>query len=379
MRIYTIDDLNKKYNSIMEKLSKGASPIDKNKKSTIDFLNYLDRYSDRDLTNEEFKTISMMLDDIHKLVKKSKKSTVKKSRVMKASMTVEKEQKASGSEVVVERVEEIKGRLRQSPSESSARIETSVYQRLNTIVEERFTDKAIIKRVSEIGKGCLDYMSEINLGDEQNPMFTKNGNRDGYHNQEHLIDVLKSAMELADKLEIKLTQKELELLAVSAAGHDVGFGLRYDANEGAGAEMTANLMKEQGYSAKDIEIVKIAIVRATTTDFFKDKQGFQQHPVTKIEKILALADVYNFFRDKGDERNFLTLTDAYNRELATKDRREYVAISLAAEDFDIQLLKNYPIPDAGYSKLFLAQLERKRFKNEELLQQMENEIRESIA
>ena len=259
--------------------------------------------------------------------------------------------------------------------EKGQEAERTLSMDISGLAEKTFNDKERVIRVFGIAQILIiNEMRNINLGDEKNIKMAPEGNKDGYHNRLHVFDVLKTAMELANRL--KISEKDKELLFIAAAGHDVGFNVRYDNNEVLGAMITYKVMSQEGFrhsyvhgyfqdwSPSDIKTVGDIIVRGTTTYPLEGgKLGFQQKPETRLEKIISLADVYNFFRIAGDDRNFFELGNALNKEIAAKNGKEYKGPTAGSDAYAIQLLKNYKINDAGYDKQFLATLEHKRQEN----------------
>jgi hypothetical protein len=254
-------------------------------------------------------------------------------------------------------------------------IERKISEQVEDLAERIFTNKETAMRVSRIAQALIiNEMKDINLGDEANRKLAADSNREGYHNQEHAIDVVKTCMDLAARLNI--SEKDKELLFIAAAGHDAGFEVKYDKNEVAGAEITKKLLLQQGYSSRDIGTVSDIIVKGTTTlPLEEGKLGFQQKPETQLEKIISLADVYNFFRVEGEDRNFVELGAALNREIANKNGKAYVGPTPGSDGFAIQLLKNYPVQDAGYDRRFLLGLEIKRRENIMYLEERQQMMR----
>ncbi len=104
-----------------------------------------------------------------------------------------------------------------------------------------------------------------------------------YHGMQHPLRVERIAMEIAKKE--KVGMQEMELLSLAALFHDTGYGVVYKDNEPEGARIAGSKMNEAGYSSKDIELVKDMIVYGTR---------FPQHPRTRLQEILADADVSGF-------------------------------------------------------------------------------------
>ena len=79
-----------------------------------------------------------------------------------------------------------------------------------------------------------------------------------YHNAEHTIDVLESAMRLA-RME-KLNGHDLTLLKTACVLHDIGMLKTYVGHEDASAEFAGKYLPGYGYSAADIKIINDMII-----------------------------------------------------------------------------------------------------------------------
>ncbi len=125
-----------------------------------------------------------------------------------------------------------------------------------------------------------------------------------YHNKRHAADVVDTASEIAKGEGI--SEKEGELLRIAAAGHDTGFTVKYKDNEAEGAKITLDVMKRNGYSREEMELVKQLIIQGTTVP---------QKPNTKLQQILADADIANLGRPDFFERG-----EELRKELKIEDR-----------------------------------------------------------
>ena len=110
-----------------------------------------------------------------------------------------------------------------------------------------------------------------------------------YHNMDHTEAVYSAALALA-KAE-KLSEYYTEMLLIAAAFHDVGFIEKYDSNERIGARIARETMTKESYPEDDMVMVENLIVRGTTLS--ADPNGIErQHPITRLERVLADADLF---------------------------------------------------------------------------------------
>lgn len=100
-----------------------------------------------------------------------------------------------------------------------------------------------------------------------------------YHNIEHIYDVLKSAMVIAESEQ--LTEEEIKLLRLAALYHDAGFIYSPKNHEEKGAEMAKEILTTYGLSRNQVDVI-CNMILATR---------IPQSPVTKLDKILCDADL----------------------------------------------------------------------------------------
>jgi len=127
-----------------------------------------------------------------------------------------------------------------------------------------------------------------------------------YHTPSHTDDVLQEATAFgkADRL----TEREIELLVVGAAFHDVGFIEKMSGNEVVGARMAGEAMRALGgYSAEEIALVE-TMIRDTEVKLLPS--GPRQVPTTKLSHYLCDADVSNLGRP-----DFLEKAELVRREV----------------------------------------------------------------
>lgn len=177
-----------------------------------------------------------------------------------------------------------------------------------------------------------------------------------YHIAEHTDDVLKEAITFA--LADGLSERPLELLAIGAAYHDLGFIETEVDNEAIGARLAVEAMRRfGGYSEREIEIVGQMI---HATKVIVDERGPHHRPLNQVSKYLIDADVSNFGRD-----DFLSKADLVREESGMKDRRSFFQSLL-------KFLENHQ----WYSDAALRTRSGKKMENVATLQRMlaENKI-----
>lgn len=142
-----------------------------------------------------------------------------------------------------------------------------------------------------------------------------------YHNYNHTYDVVTAAEEIAEGSGLK--GKDLELLALSAWFHDVGYLDTYKGHEKISAEYAFNFLKEHKYTDDEIAIVKAAILATE----------FPQKPSTLLEEILCDAD----FSHLGD-KDYLEKNQLLRLEWELKGENP---ISYEWPNTDIQFLAGH--------------------------------------
>lgn len=113
-----------------------------------------------------------------------------------------------------------------------------------------------------------------------------------YHSVEHTRDVLREVVTLAS--EDALSERDVELLAIAAAWHDVGFLYARAANEPLAAQaLSTFLTKDDRYVANEIELLRSMIL---DTALVKDSGVPMQVATTRLSPYLLDADLANFGR-----------------------------------------------------------------------------------
>lgn len=113
-----------------------------------------------------------------------------------------------------------------------------------------------------------------------------------YHNAAHTDDVMREAMLFA--LYDKLSERELDLLAVAAAYHDLGFIESSVEHEARGALMVdAALKRHGGFSPEESSLIRQMIL---DTKLVVTADGVAQCANTDLSKYLLDADLSNLGR-----------------------------------------------------------------------------------
>lgn len=114
-----------------------------------------------------------------------------------------------------------------------------------------------------------------------------------YHSYAHTTDVLQDALLFG--LVDALSPRSLELLAIAAVMHDMGFIQTPQANEPIAAKHArGEMLKAGGYSEQEIKLVEQMIL---DTALVKNDGEIKQIPHTELSKYLLDADLGNFGRD----------------------------------------------------------------------------------
>ncbi|MFH0819333.1 MAG: HD domain-containing protein [Patescibacteria group bacterium] len=158
-----------------------------------------------------------------------------------------------------------------------------------------------------------------------------------YHNRDHTIDVVKEAIlmalyanELVAKGEMdaseEFTEKDLEMLALAAYAHDIGFLVdatkQLDKNKTGHEEVGAQLFLFQlaeGSNLTRQEVMVISEAIKATEVKFDTSRGCllqTQDPKNKIARVLMDADVANFGREDRSD-----CTMRYAKELGISDEK----------------------------------------------------------
>jgi predicted metal-dependent HD superfamily phosphohydrolase len=144
-----------------------------------------------------------------------------------------------------------------------------------------------------------------------------------YHTVEHTRDVLQEAITLAQ--EDGLSAREIELLAIASAWHDIGYIHALKQNEPLAArDLGAYLLNNPQYATDEIELMQQMIL---DTALVPAHNTLVQKPHTKLSRYLLDADLANFGRDDFFEKSALQLQETGMEQSAF--RKTTLALLLA--------------------------------------------------
>ncbi len=127
-----------------------------------------------------------------------------------------------------------------------------------------------------------------------------------YHAYGHTEDVISEVISLA--LTDKLDSRQIEILAIAAAWHDVGFIWSYTNNEPLAADAAKKyLVSIGGYTESEIELIAQMI---RDTALVVDGPSYKQIPSHPLSRYLLDADLANFGR-----ADFFEKSELQRREL----------------------------------------------------------------
>lgn len=129
--------------------------------------------------------------------------------------------------------------------------------------------------------GAEKYILQM-LEDELSPDLT-------YHGLHHTLDVMESAMEIADFE--NLGPIDICLLRVGVALHDAGFVYTYRHHEKIACEMAKEILPGFDFTEEHISII-CGLILATR---------IPQHPQTKLEQVMCDADLDYLGRNDAAE------------------------------------------------------------------------------
>ncbi len=119
-----------------------------------------------------------------------------------------------------------------------------------------------------------------------------------YHSAQHTRDVFAEALRFA--VEDGLGERELLLIAVAAAYHDLGYLERYEKNEPVGADLAERAMRDAGgFTELEITEVREMILSTQVTD---TPTGLERTKRTELAAYLMDADWGSFGRDDFFEK-----------------------------------------------------------------------------
>jgi uncharacterized protein len=171
-------------------------------------------------------------------------------------------------------------------------------------------DEAVIQRARQEAERHPVVQAAVAILARELPAHLK------YHTLAHTEDVLREAI-LFGVMD-HLPPRQLELLAVAAACHDLGFITSSGANEPIGATFAREQMTHfGGYSPDEILLVERMIL---DTALVETPEGPRQIASTELSRYLLDADLSNFGRDDFFERGELQRQElGQERELFRKN------------------------------------------------------------
>jgi predicted metal-dependent HD superfamily phosphohydrolase len=171
-------------------------------------------------------------------------------------------------------------------------------------------DEAVIQRARQEAERHPVVQAALAILARELPTHLK------YHTLAHTEDVLREAI-LFGVMD-HLPSRQLELLAVAAACHDLGFITSSAANEPIGAAFAQEQMTHfGGYSPDEILLVERMIL---DTALVETPEGPRQIASTELSRYLLDADLSNFGRDDFFERGELQRQElGQERELFRKN------------------------------------------------------------
>lgn len=116
----------------------------------------------------------------------------------------------------------------------------------------------------------------------------------GYHDYEHTAGLVVPAAELL-AADVGLSSLDRDLLRTAAWFHDIGFVVRYEANEPEAVAMAQEVLPGFGFAAEHVEAVTAAIWATR----------LPQAPTSRLAELLCDADLFVLGTDRFFERERL--------------------------------------------------------------------------
>lgn len=173
-----------------------------------------------------------------------------------------------------------------------------------------------------------------------------------YHQYNHSIEVMERCIYLWEKE--KLSEEELEIIALAWLFHDTGFIIQYDNNEYIWAKIARNYLISNLYDDKKIEIIE-KLILATRPDY--------KEPKNILEEIIKDADLDNLWREDFFEKN-----NEIKKELETI--KKIKMIDPEWSHASLILLKEHKY----YTKSQKEERESKKIENRKILESMLKEL-----
>ena len=114
-----------------------------------------------------------------------------------------------------------------------------------------------------------------------------------YHNQNHTLQVVKAANEIA--LAENISDKDLEILLLAAWFHDLGFTKELKNHEEISKKIAAEYLSKKGFSKEKISKIQSVI----------DATIMPQNPSNKLDEIICDADLYHLGTNEFDKKSKL--------------------------------------------------------------------------
>lgn len=182
-----------------------------------------------------------------------------------------------------------------------------------------------------------------------------------YHNYTHTERVLRSTREIIENSNV--TEREAEILELTALLHDVGYTKGCDGHEEESVKIATDFLEKKDVD-KDIIDSVVDCIMATK---------FDTKPTSKLEKIIRDADASHF-----GKKYFNEASEFLRKELEVQGRKTYTPAEWRQENIDVltnkhefytdYALKNWQArKEKNLSKLLKNKKKRKKKLNVEKL------------
>jgi len=156
---------------------------------------------------------------------------------------------------------------------------------------ESFENEEVGKMLERVDQKLQEMLHLPLITDAINTIRSQLPDHINFHTVEHTLDVTREAILFA--LVDNLSDREIELISIATAYHDVGYIKRPRKNEEIGAQMAAEAMRTAGYSEKEIQAVVSMI---EDTEVRLTNKGLEQVGRSALAGYLLDADLSNFGR-----------------------------------------------------------------------------------
>ncbi len=173
-----------------------------------------------------------------------------------------------------------------------------------------------------------------------------------YHQYNHSLEVMERCIYLWKKE--KLSDKEIEILALAWLFHDTGFVIQYDDNEYIWAKIARNYLRSVLYKKENIKIIE-RLILATVSSY--------KNPKDILEEIIKDSDLDNLWRD-----DFFEKSDKMKKELETI--KQIKMIDPEWDHASLVLLNEHKY----YTKSQRKEREWKKIENRKILEEMLKEL-----